>query len=129
MEYLYCYLDKLKGINDSFGHSTDDKLIKNTGQVLQSILNIEDIVVRTGGDEFVVIIKNKSYLEVEGLYVKLQIAIKHYNENNRSMTIEISTAIAYSETSLNTMGYTLDLADSDMYRNKRQRKLIECESD
>jgi len=85
--------------------------------------------VRTGGDEFVVIIKNKSYLEVEGLYVKLQIAIKHYNENNRSMTIEISTAIAYSETSLNTMGYTLDLAYSDMYRNKRQRKLIECESD
>ncbi|MGV8981787.1 sensor domain-containing diguanylate cyclase [Clostridium sp.] len=118
---LVCDLDKLKYINDSLGHSTGDTLIKNTGKVLKSIFNIENIVIRTGGDEFVVIMKNKPYLEVERLYSQLQIIIKQYNENNMNMPIEISMGLAYSETSLNTMKYTLDMADSNMYKNKKQR--------
>lgn len=38
------------------------------------------------------------------------------------MPIEISMGLAYSETSLNTMKYTLDIADSNMYRNKKLKK-------
>jgi diguanylate cyclase (GGDEF)-like protein len=119
---LVCDLDKLKYINDSLGHSTGDSLLKNTGKVLQSLFNSEHVVVRNGGDEFVVIMKNKPYLEVERLYDELQIIIKQYNENNSDMPIEISMGLAYSETSLNTMKYTLDIADSNMYRNKKQKK-------
>lgn len=118
---LVCDLDRLKCINDSLGHSMGDSLIKNTGKVLQSIFNSEHVAVRTGGDEFVVIIKNKSYIEVEKLYDKLHIAIKKYNESNRDMPIQISMGLAYSETSVNTMKYTLDIADSNMYRNKKER--------
>ena len=119
---LVCDLDKLKCINDSLGHSTGDSLIKSTGKVLQSIFDSEHIVVRTGGDEFVIIIKNESYLEVERLYIKLQNAIKRYNESNIDMPIEISMGLSYSEISLNAMKYTLDVADSNMYKNKIQRK-------
>ena len=83
---------------------------------------------RTGGDEFVVIMKNKSYLEVDRLYNELQIIITQYNEINRDMPIEISMGLAYSETSLNTMKYTLDIADSNMYRNKREKKTFHGKS-
>lgn len=121
---LVCDLDKLKCINDSLGHSIGDILIKNTGIVLQSIFNNEHVVVRTGKDEFVVIIKDKSYLEVQTLFVKLQITIRQYNERNRNMPIEISMGLAYSETSLNTMKHTLDTADNNMYKNKKQRKQL-----
>lgn len=121
---IVCDLDKLKCINDSLGHSTGDRLIKATGKVLQSIFHSEHVVVRTGGDEFVVIIKNKSYLEVECLYDELQIVIKQYNESNMDIPIEISMGLAYSETSKNTMNYTLDIADSNMYKNKKQNKQL-----
>ena len=43
---LVCDLDKLKSINDSLGHSTGDRLIKNTGKVLKSIFNSEHVVVK-----------------------------------------------------------------------------------
>lgn len=119
---LVCDLDKLKSINDCFGHSIGDILIKNTGKVLQSMFSSENVIVRTGGDEFIVIMKNKPYLEVERLYSELQIIIRQYNENNRNMPIKISMGLAYSETSLNEMKYTLDIADSNMYKNKEQRK-------
>lgn len=52
-------------------HSTGDSLLMNTRKILQSIFDSEHIVVRNGEDEFVVIMKNKPYLEVERLYGKL----------------------------------------------------------
>lgn len=119
-----CDLDNLKYINDCLGHSMGDNLIKNTGKVLQSVFNSAHIISRTGGDEFVVIVKNKSYIEVERLYNELQTAINQFNKNNSHMPIEISIGLAYTQTSLNTIESTLDIADSNMYRNKKQRKQI-----
>lgn len=118
---LVCDLDNLKCINDSSGHSRGDNLIKNAGKILRSVFDSEYVISRTGGDEFVIIVKNKPYIEVKGLYDELQIAIKHYNENNIDMPIDISIGLAYSETSLNTMECTLDIADSNMYKDKKQK--------
>ena len=119
---LVCDLDKLKHTNDSLGHSTGDILIKNTAKVLLSIFNIEHAVVRTGGDEFIVIMKNISCHEANRLYSEFKIVINHYNKNNMDMPIQISMGLAYSKTSLNAMEYTLDIADRNMYKNKRHKK-------
>lgn len=121
---LVCDLDNLKCINDSLGHISGDELIKATGKILQSVFNRGYVVSRTGGDEFVVIVKNKSYIEVESLYNNLQTAIQHYNTNNSYIPIEISIGLAFSETSLNTIESTLDIADSNMYREKKQKKQV-----
>lgn len=117
-----CDLDNLKFINDSLGHSMGDKLIKSTGKILRSVFDNKHIISRPGGDEFVIFVKNKAYIEVERLYNKLQIAIEQYNENNSDMRIEISIGLAYSDTSLNKMESTLDIADKKMYKNKKQKK-------
>lgn len=119
---LVCDLDNLKSINDSFGHIAGDNLIKSTGKLLQSLFNSDHVISRTGGDEFVVIVRNKPLVEVKRLYKKLQIAIEQYNESNPTMPIEISIGLAYSETSINTMESTMHIADSNMYKNKRERK-------
>jgi len=119
---LVCDLDNLKYINDSLGHSEGDIHINNTGKLLLSTFNSKHVVVRSGGDEFVVIMKNISYHEANRLYAKFKVAIKHHNANNKAMPIRISIGLAYSKTSLNAMQYTLDIADSNMYKNKRQRK-------
>ena len=124
---LVCDLDNLKCINDSSGHSRGDNLIENAGKILRSVFNSEHVVSRTGGDEFVVIMKNKPYIEVERLYDELQIAIRQFNVSNRNIPIKISIGLAYSETSLNTMEHTLDIADSNMYRDKKQKSKFNIE--
>jgi diguanylate cyclase (GGDEF)-like protein/PAS domain S-box-containing protein len=119
---LVCDSDNLKSINDSLGHISGDKLIKSTGKILRSVFINEHIVSRTGGDEFVIILKDKAFVEVERLYQKLLIAIEQYNESNSDMPIKLSIGLAYSESSINSMEHTFNIADSNMYKNKRQKR-------
>lgn len=53
---LYLDLDNFKNINDTFGHSYGDKLIKEIAIALRSIMDEESSVSRLGGDEFGIII-------------------------------------------------------------------------
>jgi diguanylate cyclase (GGDEF)-like protein/PAS domain S-box-containing protein len=54
---LFLDLDRFKHINDSRGHETGDKLLKAVAQRIRATMRNEDIVVRMGGDEFIVVLK------------------------------------------------------------------------
>ena len=53
---LYLDLDKFKQINDSMGHQSGDRLLKDVSSRLLSELRDEDTVSRMGGDEFVILL-------------------------------------------------------------------------
>ena len=54
---LFLDLDRFKHINDSRGHETGDKLLKAVSQRIRATMRNEDVVVRMGGDEFIVVLK------------------------------------------------------------------------
>jgi len=54
---LFLDLDRFKHINDSRGHETGDKLLKAVAQRIRATMRNEDVVVRMGGDEFIVVMK------------------------------------------------------------------------
>ena len=56
-------IDDFKFVNDNYGHAIGDALLTECARLICSCLREEDIVVRIGGDEFVVLLKNVKYDE------------------------------------------------------------------
>ena len=52
----YLDLDDFKGVNDTYGHQTGDKLLRHIGRLIRMQTRIEDAAARVGGDEFVVVL-------------------------------------------------------------------------
>ena len=78
-------LDNFKQINDSFGHSSGDFILKNIGEWLRDVCKKEAYVGRFGGDEFLLLIPNKtSYNDVhhflENLYFRNSVFRRYYND-------------------------------------------------
>jgi len=72
-------MDKLKPINDNFGHEEGSEAIMATAKILQSTFRDSDIVARLGGDEFVVLIINAADDINEKIACRLQTNFDEYN--------------------------------------------------
>ena len=60
---VYLDLDGFKAINDTYGHGAGDAVLSEVAHRLASIVRSDDLVVRVGGDEFVLVIRDVSELE------------------------------------------------------------------
>lgn len=118
---LFIDLDDFKGINDSYGHDTGDKLLKEFSNRLQQSIRKSDTVARIGGDEFTVILNNlgqtpKIIMLVDKI---IRDANEPYTINNHHFNVNCSIGIAtYPEsgTDEETLQRNADLA---MYQAKQ----------
>jgi diguanylate cyclase (GGDEF)-like protein len=64
---IFVDLDRFKNINDAFGHTMGDGVLKEMGVRFSSILRAEDILARLGGDEFIILLNNLEEEKYAGL--------------------------------------------------------------
>ena len=115
-------VNDLKIVNDSMGHAAGDALLKDCAEILNSCFDDVGHIVRTGGDEFLVIITEgrKSFV-TRGLK-KMEKLEAEYNVM-RKYHIKISYGSADSSEQENmTPDMVLRLADDRMYQMKKDKR-------
>ena len=108
-------LNNLKCINDSYGHSAGDVLIKAFADILNHLTNENVFVGRYGGDEFIMIVKNHRAEQIEQLLKEIELAAIRYNKKSDQLKIQYAVGYEYGGDSLPQM---LEKADEKMYLNK-----------
>ena len=87
-------LDYFKKVNDEYGHSAGDLVLKNTATVLNQTLRFNDLVARIGGEEFAVILPETSKEEALKVAEGIRIGINtHKFKINNDKSIHISVSI------------------------------------
>lgn len=118
-------LNNLKIVNDTMGHKTGDALIMHFASVLKRAAPADMFIGRFGGDEFIGIWHHTNEEKVHAFLEKLHQEISTVNSNVERNYITISFAYGYALSSTQyhcTVKTLMDLADQNMYDNKRKTK-------
>jgi diguanylate cyclase (GGDEF)-like protein len=118
-------LDKFKAVNDTLGHQVGDMVLKDSARVFRSQLRDYDLVTRTGGDEFVVVLPGTSETEVQMTADRIRRAMASYAQTDSDLEglgFGASVGSATYPTDGEVMEGLLELADAAMYRDKRSRQ-------
>ncbi len=120
--FIMLDVDKFKEINDEYGHTVGDKVLKTVAQILESSFRSTDYAARLGGDEFAVVLskcddnlqKTKRVIsaKIETLFKKLE--EKCQNDIPRTT---LSCGIAISKSGWNES--LIEKADAALYEIKR----------
>ena len=117
---LYIDLDLFKNINDSFGHPSGDRLLKEVAERLTSAVRGANLAARLGGDEFAVILAaDVSPNEASACATLLIDMLKApYDIDGQEMVIGASIGIALSPGDGTTSEELMRNADMALYRAK-----------
>ncbi len=117
-------LDKLKLVNDQFGHQEGSSAIIEAGKILRKTFRDSDIVARFGGDEFVILIINTIDEIKEKITDRLENNLTKYNVSSaKQYEISISYGlIPFVFDSTETIEQIIEKADIAMYEQKRNKK-------
>jgi len=122
---LFVDLDGFKAINDTMGHAKGDALLKAVSARLLACVRRSDAVARLGGDEFVVLLpdvtsrRDVSHVK-DTILESLQAAVELTGDE--ALIVEASIGSAMSPLDGATAQDLLDAADTDMYREKYERR-------
>lgn len=115
-------VNRFKEINDRFGHGTGDKVLQAVAAVIQQSIRESDILVRYGGDEFLVVLPETSE-ETDHAKDRILAEVARRNTTNALLDFPVTLAIGtyhWSPGSGQTIDQALAEADRRMYEDKRR---------
>ena len=116
-------VDRLKPINDAYGHAAGDEVLKAIVAVLLRHVRSSDVIGRLGGDEFALLLWNLSETDARAKAASLEEAVDglSFVFRGRRISAGASAGVAILGTHAEA-GKALEEADSAMYVRKAQRR-------
>lgn len=117
-----CDLDGLKFINDTLGHGVGDQYLSEVAQKLTNVFTNNSIIARIGGDEFVIIMIDKTEKEVEDKCNDFKLVLLNTNKLENAVPLSVSLGYVHSNNMDANLNDLLREADNRMYREKLHKR-------
>ncbi len=119
-------LDKLKHVNDTYGHLAGNEVLRLLGQTISSHVRTEDVPARYGGDEFAIVMPDTPRDEAERVVERLMEILEHTmvdlpSGGRRIPMPELSWGVASYPLDGRTARELVENADTRAYARKRSR--------
>ncbi len=113
-------LDLFKKVNDRFGHTTGDEVLKHVAGILKAAVRGGETLARYGGDEFLLLLCGAGREQAEQALQRMRHAIQNhpYFFQSQQVRLSISGGVAEYPVEGQTMEELLRVADQKMYRQK-----------
>ena len=114
-------LNSFKPVNDTYGHLTGDRILRDIGALFTSRTRGGDLIARYGGDEFVLLVPDLTIEDVTGAAERLaqEIALLQWTANDAVIQMTAAYGVAHSSLLPQaTIEQLLDAADRDLYAKK-----------
>lgn len=117
-------LDNFKAINDNYGHSKGDDVLKEVSKVCQKIGRQNDILGRLGGEEFAYALPGCNVIIAEDIANRCRLAIESIDYETLGLKKPITASFGVSDSDVSGFELTSLLADADsaMYSSKEHGK-------
>jgi len=121
MALIFLDLDNFKSVNDNYGHEEGDQVLKNVANILKNSFRDHDLIIRYGGDEFIVLAQ-LNRVEISDLNSVLISLKERVEENFKKYGISISYGTAINPLETDNLKDLIHLADQRMYKQKKDKK-------
>ncbi len=115
-------IDHFKDVNDTYGHLAGDRILRSAASIMRSSVRAGDVVIRTGGEEFTVVIPGAGFNDVRSLGERIRRSIQLERVDIGSDEISVTVSIgglSYYGTELRDPEELLAKADQCMYASKQ----------
>ncbi|MFH1660704.1 MAG: response regulator [Rhodocyclaceae bacterium] len=115
-------LDYFKMVNDTYGHDAGDAVLKALSSLLKQSVRASDLVIRYGGEEFLIILVDSEGEAADHVAEKIRLAVESLKVQVAGITLQktISIGIADFPTDSDTFWQAVKFADVAMYQAKDQ---------
>jgi diguanylate cyclase (GGDEF)-like protein len=123
--FIFMDMDGLKKINDSYGHAEGDAAILALATALKKCFRDNDLVVRYGGDEFVVLMINVQETVVQKALLRVTAEFESLNASKQHpWTLAASWGYVFNAENVqpDTFESIIEQSDARLYEEKRKRK-------
>ena len=122
---ILCDLDRLKDVNDRFGHAVGDRVLKVTAEVLRERVRASDLAARLGGDEFGVLCPDTDPGSASLLAETLRVRLAELSEGETPAAgVTISVGVAGREPQDVSPTELMLRVDDRLYRAKTTRNAV-----
>ncbi|MGL5857670.1 MAG: GGDEF domain-containing protein [Angustibacter sp.] len=123
---LFVDVDRFKSVNDRFSHAVGDQVLCRMAAILRSQCRLQDVLVRFGGDEFVVLLREVPTGVAIGVGERIRDAVAqapwHELADGLAVTVSVGVAVARTDSApdvLTAARQVLADADAALYKAKR----------
>lgn len=117
---LFIDIDDFKYINDSFGHTIGNKVLKELATILKKSIRPTDFIVRYGGEEFIIILQNTEKNTAIEIAERIRKKVESHTflDEKKYLNITISTGISSSNENNKNFSDLINIADKNLYTAK-----------